>query len=56
MLILIIVGIVTKNEFIWIINPFLKEGMDFSTEENYKAELEKIIAKFEQLYIKNEAF
>lgn len=24
--------------------------MDFSTEENYQAELEKIIAKFEQLY------
>ena len=24
--------------------------MDFSTEEAYQAELEKIIAKFEQLY------
>ena len=47
---LVDVGIATKNEFIWTIHPFLKDGMDFSTEENYKAELEKIIAKFEQLY------
>ena len=47
---LVDVGIATKNEFIWTIHPFLKDGMDFSTEENYKAELEKIIDKFEQLY------
>lgn len=47
---LVDVGIATRNEFIWTIHPFLKDGMDFSTEENYKAELEKIIAKFEQLY------
>lgn len=47
---LVDVGIATKNEFIWTIHPFLKDGMDLSTEENYKAELEKISAKFEQLY------
>ena len=39
----------TKNEFIWTIHPFLKDGMDFSTEEVPEAELEKIIAKFEQV-------
>lgn len=47
---LVEVGAATKNKFIWTIHPFLKDGMDFSTEENYQAELEKIIAKFEQLY------
>ena len=44
------VGINTKNKFIWTIHPFLKDGMNFDTEENYKKDLEKIIAKFEQLY------
>ena len=47
---LVDVGTATKNKFIWTIHPFLKDGMDFSTEETYQAELEKIIAKFEQLY------
>lgn len=47
---LVDVGTATKNKFIWTIHPFLKDGMDFSTEESYQAELEKIIAKFEQLY------
>ena len=47
---LVEVGSATKNKFIWTIHPFLKDGMDFSTEETYQAELEKIIAKFEQLY------
>ena len=47
---LVDVGTATKNKFIWTIHPFLKDGMDFSTEEAYQAELEKIIAKFEQLY------
>lgn len=44
------VGIATKNKFIWTIHPFLKDGMNFGSEESYKADLEKIIAKFEQLY------
>lgn len=44
------VGAATKNKFIWTIHPFLKDGMNFDSEENYKSDLEKIIAKFEQLY------
>lgn len=44
------VGAATKNKFIWTIHPFLKDGMNFESEENYKSDLEKIIAKFEQLY------
>ncbi|WP_327445043.1 beta-N-acetylglucosaminidase domain-containing protein [Clostridium tarantellae] len=44
------VGASTKAKFIWTIHPFLKDGMNFDTEETYAAELEKIITKFEQLY------
>lgn len=44
------VGAATKNKFIWTIHPFLKDGMNFESEETYKSDLEKIIAKFEQLY------
>ncbi|MGL5381536.1 beta-N-acetylglucosaminidase domain-containing protein [Clostridium sp.] len=44
------VGAATKNKFIWTIHPFLKDGMNFSTDEAYQEDLAKIIAKFEQLY------